>query len=210
MVKCLIFDCDGTLVDSEYLCNLGLVTKLKEYDIEENPVKLISCFRGWKLANIIHKLELKHSIKFDEDFVNTYRAIVSNLFETQLKPINGIEKALANINLPKCVASSAPRKKIERALDVTNLRKYFCNNIFSSYEINSWKPEPDLFCYAAKNMSYDSEECTVIEDSYLGLEAAKAANMRAIFYNPNSEPVPYKNVVSLVSMKQLIEIVNKL
>lgn len=209
MVKCLIFDCDGTLVDSEYLCNLALVTKLKEYNIEENPVKLMNCFQGWKLANIIQKLELKHSIKFDNDFVSTYRAIVSNLFKTQLKPINGIEEALANISLPKCVASSAPTKKIEQALKVTNLRKYFCNNIFSSYEIDSWKPKPDLFVHAAKNMGYVSKECIVIEDSYLGLEAAKAANMRAIFYNPNSKPVPYKNVVSLVSMTQLIEIVNK-
>ena len=210
MIRCLIFDCDGTLVDSEYLCNLGLAIKLQEYDINEQPIELMRCFRGWKLANIIQQLEFKHCRKFDSDFVSTYRIIVSNLFKTELKPVAGIEQALSNIDLPKCVASSAPIQKIEEALKVTNLSKYFSRSIFSSYNINSWKPEPDIFLHAAKNMGYAPENCAVIEDSHLGIEAALAAKMTAIFYNPNSEPVNHKGVSSLVSMYQLTEMVKEL
>ena len=53
MIECVIFDCDGTLVDSEVLCSLGLEIKLKELGIQiDNPAQLHQ-FRGWKLADII-------------------------------------------------------------------------------------------------------------------------------------------------------------
>ena len=44
MIKCLIFDCDGTLVDSEFLCNLGLEIKLREYQIEASASEMMKKF----------------------------------------------------------------------------------------------------------------------------------------------------------------------
>ncbi|MFT7586726.1 MAG: HAD superfamily hydrolase (TIGR01509 family) [Cellvibrionaceae bacterium] len=184
MVKCLIFDCDGTLVDSELLCNVGLAMKLAEKGIEADPTVLMHQYRGWKLAKIMHALEKLYEIQLEPDFEPTYRKIVSSLFETELKPMAGVEAMLKQIDLPMCVASSGPRHKIEQALWVTGLSRFFGRNIFSSYEVQSWKPEPGLFLHAAGQMGFAPDVCAVVEDSEVGIEAAVAAGMRPILYEP--------------------------
>ncbi|MEH2001941.1 MAG: HAD-IA family hydrolase [Nostoc sp.] len=63
----------------------------------------------------------------------------------------------------------------------------FEGRIFSSYEIGSWKPAPDLFLYAAKNMGVQPSFCTVVEDSVLGVRAGVAASMRVLGYTNQSE-----------------------
>ena len=54
------------------------------------------------------------------------------------------------------------------------IRDRFKNNIFSSYDIGSWKPEPGIYLHAAKQMGFKVNECVVIEDSEAGIRAAKA------------------------------------
>jgi len=203
MIKCIIFDCDGTLVDSEYLCNFALEIKLREYNIKESANEMALQFREEKLSKIIKSLEIKHNLHFDEKFVSSYRLIVEKLFEKSLKPIDGIINALEKINLPICVASSGPLIKIEQSLSITNLKHYFNNNIFSSYEINSWKPDPGLFLYAAEKMGFTAAHCAVVEDSELGIKAALAANMYPVYYNPNN----YKDL-GVCNMKHMSELLN--
>lgn len=186
MIQCVIFDCDGTLVDSEYLCNLALEKKLMEIGISENATSLQQRFRGWKLANIITSLSQKHQISFDDSFVLHYRELVAELFDENLKPMPNVQTALEKINLAKCVASSGPMEKIRHSLSVSKLTVFFGSHLFSSYEIQSWKPEPDLFLYAANVMGFPPEQCAVIEDSSLGIEAANNAGMKSFYYNPEN------------------------
>ncbi|WP_306557813.1 HAD-IA family hydrolase [Nostoc sp. 'Peltigera malacea cyanobiont' DB3992] len=70
---------------------------------------------------------------------------------------------------------------------VTNLLPRFEGRIFSSYQIASWKPAPDLFLYTAKNMGFPAPSCTVVEDSVLGVRAGVAAGMRVLGYTEQSE-----------------------
>ena len=72
MIKCLIFDCDGTLVDSEYLCNLGLEVKLRDYGIEVSANTMIERYRGGKLADILQSIEKEYNIDLKENFVSFY------------------------------------------------------------------------------------------------------------------------------------------
>ena len=207
MIECLIFDCDGTLVDSEYLCNLGLVKKLAEVKIEADANELMHRFRGWKLANIIHSLEELYDIELETTFESTYRQIVAELFETELEPIVGVTEMLGQIDLPMCVASSGPRHKIEQALRVTELSHFFGRNLFSSYEIQSWKPKPDLFLHAADQMGFPPEQCAVIEDSEVGIQAAVAAGMRPIHFNPDgglNEVGPILTLNRMIDLPRLL------
>jgi beta-phosphoglucomutase-like phosphatase (HAD superfamily) len=80
-VKCVIFDCDGTLVDSEYLCNLALEMNLAELGVQESAAALIEKYRGWKLAEIFNELEAIYSIKLNE---SKYRGLVAELFDQDL------------------------------------------------------------------------------------------------------------------------------
>jgi len=185
MIKCIIFDCDGTLVDSEVLCNRALSIKLEELGIKLTTQALLQRFRGAKLSAILASIQSEFNCDIDDNFVLSYRQLVSNFFENELKPCPGVKEALSQINLPMCVASNGPLSKMQQALSTSNLLPYFNDHLFSAYDLKSWKPDPDLFLFAAKKMGFKPVECLVVEDSMVGIEAANAAHMPALLYDPN-------------------------
>lgn len=185
MLKCVIFDCDGTLVDSEYLCNLGLELKLREYGVEVLAADLVDRFRGHKLSTILDVIEVENEINVESDFVTSYRSLVDQLFEERLEPCVGVTEMLDEVALPKCVPSNGPIEKIQKALSITEIAHHFNDKLFSSYDIGSWKPDPKIFLYAADKMQCKPDECIVVEDSLVGIQAAKAAGMQAILYDPH-------------------------
>ncbi|MFT6925642.1 MAG: HAD superfamily hydrolase (TIGR01509 family) [Psychromonas sp.] len=208
MIKCIIFDCDGTLVDSEYLCNLGLEIKLKEYAVTQSAEQLMILYKGMKLAYVLDCLQEAHQISFKDDFIPTYRAIVENLFEQSLTPCEGVFDLLSRIKLPVCVASNGPKDKMLKALQLTHLSSFFKNNLYSAYDINSWKPDPGLFLYAAKKMGFKPEQCLVIEDTLVGIEAAKAGGIRAVLYDPHElhKETLHKNTSEQLTIKHMKEL----
>lgn len=203
MSSCLLFDCDGTLVDSKRLCSIGLVRKFKEKNIKLDADDLVIRFRGWKLSLILETLALENSISIDGAFIPSYRATVSELFERELKPIAGIEHALQTPPQKKAVVSSGPLSKIQRALRVTGLSNYFKGNLYSSYEIGIWKPDPGIYWHAAADMGYAAEECVVIDDGPVGVEAGSLAGMDTYFYNRYNEKCELPGVVSFGNMGKL-------
>lgn len=185
--KLVIFDCDGVLVDSETLGNRVLVQFVAEFGLTLELEEAIVLFKGCKMADCVAVIEQKLGKKMPPDFVTQLRTRTAEVFERELLPVEGIEAALEQINLPICVASSGPLDKIKLALRVTNLLSRFEGKIFSSYEIGSWKPAPDLFLYAAKNMGIQPSFCTVVEDSVLGVRAGVAAGMKVLGYSNQRE-----------------------
>ncbi|BAY74396.1 HAD-superfamily hydrolase subfamily IA, variant 3 [Nostoc linckia NIES-25] len=183
----IIFDCDGVLVDSETLGNRILVEFVGEFGLVLELKEAILLFKGCKMADCVAVIEQRLGKKLPPDFVTQFRARTAEAFERELLPVKGIEAALDKINLPICVASSGPLEKIKLALRVTNLLPRFEGRIFSSYEIGSWKPAPDLFLHAAKSMGFQAPSCTVVEDSILGVRAGVAAGMRVLGYTHQSE-----------------------
>jgi len=150
----------------------------------------------------------EYAIKLKKDFEIEYRILVSSLFEKELKPTLGTYSFLNSNNLPRCVASSGPIKKIKQALSITGLLHFFQDKIFSAYEINSWKPDPDLFLHTAKVMGYPPSECLVIEDSLLGIEAGKAAKMKTVLFDPSNIHKDAHNV-RISDMIELTQIISK-
>lgn len=208
MNSCILFDCDGTLVDSERLCNVGLVRKFQQIGILLDADELVIRFRGWKLAKILEVLESEHSVTLPQDFVPSYRDIVSELFDAELKPIDGVELALENLPHPKAVVSSGPQHKIKQALRICGLAKYFGDNIYSSYDVGIWKPDPGIYHHAAERMGFPETECSVIDDGPVGVEAGHMAGMATYFYNRFDEPCLFPGVVSFSSMYSLPELIN--
>lgn len=193
MIECAIFDCDGTLVDSEPLSNKALELTLSDYGIHESATSLLAEFRGWKFANVCQTLEARHSIPLDTSFAVDYRRLMQRLFTESLLPIPGVIQALAQIDLPMCVASSGPADKIEQSLTLTGLKRFFGDNIFSSYVVKSWKPDPGLFLHAAQEMGFAAGQCAVVEDSDLGIQAALNARIPAFWFTDKVLPSQWKD-----------------
>lgn len=199
--SCLIFDLDGTLVDSEPACNQAFLDLIPELslDVEE----LVRRNRGRKLAAIIHDIEIHLGSPLPPDFISAYRARVAALFEDQLLPMPNAAGTLAALRCPVCVASSAPVFKITHALRLTGLEAYFGENLYSSYEVGHWKPHPGLFLHAADAMGFRPAECVVIDDSEVGIQAALAAGMVAYQFIPAGGPLE-PGATPIVDLKDLL------
>ena len=175
MIDCVIFDLDGTLVDSEPLCNQAFLDLLPELSLSTDD--LLARFRGRKLADIFSDIEsiIGHALPIN--FEATYREQVEVLFKSSLEAFPNVHDVQKTIEIKICIASSGPRKKIISALEKTGLDSIFGERIFSSYDIEKWKPDPSLFLHAASKMGTPPKSCLVVEDSLVGIAAAKSAGM---------------------------------
>ena len=202
-IKCLLFDSDGTLVDSEYLCNLGLAQQFATLGLKLDANGLMKQYRGGKMSEVLKDITTRHDITLPAHFLEDYRARVANLFEANLKPIDGIVDALEQLDYEKAVVSNGPKEKIDHALGLCHLHHYFAPHIYSAYDIGAYKPSPDIYLRVAKRLGVMPSECVVIEDSMAGIKAGSAAKMKTFFYNTFNEPVSLPNVSSFSDMRAL-------
>ena len=170
-VKCIIFDCDGVLVDTEKIGNGILLSMAAELGFEMNLEDAYRDFNGRNLKECFQEIEKGIGKKLPESFERDYRERSFAAFKTQVKPMEGIVAFLEKLKIPYCVASSGPVDKIRLNLEVAGLLDKFENKIYSAYEINSWKPDPGIFLHAAKEMGFDVADCIVVEDSKAGVMA---------------------------------------
>jgi len=210
--KAIIFDCDGTLVDSETLTNGLIAQMLTEHGVPTSTSASFELFAGKSFADIEQYLEQQTGNFPDGSFETEFRKRCKPLFESELKPVGGIPhvlKELSSLNIKMCVASNGPQVKMGITIKTTGLDIYFPSNlIFSAYDIQKWKPEPDLFLFAAKQIDVDPSDCLVIEDSVSGINGAINAGIDVIAYNPHSRSDIEELKVKTVS--QMTDILNLL
>jgi HAD superfamily hydrolase (TIGR01509 family) len=175
----LIFDCDGVLVDSEALSCQVDAEFLTALGVPYTADEIARQFVGVSLKDMIARIEADRGCKLPEDFGERLNRTLFARFETDLKPIAGIRKAILALPFRRCVASSSTPERIAFSLRIAGLDDLF-DHIFSSTEVPRGKPAPDLFLHAAARMGVRPEGCLVIEDSMAGVQAAVAAGMRVI------------------------------
>jgi HAD superfamily hydrolase (TIGR01509 family) len=129
-------------------------------------------------------------------------------FKTQVKPMEGVVEFINKLEIPYCVASSGPVDKIRLNLEVAGLLDKFENRMFSSYQINSWKPDPELFLHAAKEMGFEVKDCIVVEDSRAGVMAGTKGGFKVYgFANGfNNEDLENEGAILFSSYKELGEL----
>jgi len=189
-ISLVIFDCDGVLVDSERIAVRIDVAVLTELGWPMTEAEVVERFMGrtdeYMTSQIEAQLGRPLPANWEEPFRHLYRAA----FQAELKPIPGILEALDGIPTPTCVASSGTHERMRYTLGLTGLYSRFAGRIFSASEVAHGKPAPDLFLHAASRMGVHPTECAVVEDSRYGVEAARAAGMRAFGYAGGLTPRP--------------------
>lgn len=208
---CLLFDSDGTLVDSEGLCNQALAQIFADYGVTLSVPELIRDYRGGQLSDIFDTLAKLHGVRLSENTEPRYRALVQQLFQAELKAVAGIKQALhfcQQQGWPMAVVSNGPRFKVQQALELCDLAKFFNDpvsgsKVFSAYDIQRFKPDPALYLHAAAALGAKPEHCVVIEDSLPGVLAGLAAGMHTLFYNIHGETSPSASIIEFNDMKLL-------
>ncbi len=203
--KCIIFDCDGVLVDSEAISAKIFQEMAAESGFKLDFESVLEQITGTSMTENLKFFSENINGELPEDFESEFRKRSYEAFKTDLKPIKGIHDLLEKINIPVGVASSGPVEKIKLNLTTTNLIDYFGNNIFSCYEIGSWKPEPEIYLHAAKKMGFKPGECAVIEDSLAGVQSAKAGGFNVFGFANDKNETAFKELGATVffSMAEL-------
>jgi HAD superfamily hydrolase (TIGR01509 family) len=181
-VRAIVFDMDGVLIDSEPLHLLAYQRFLADFGLtflEEDNHN----FLGMKDVDCAKHLLERHKLDITAlEFVAKKEAVLHTLFLEQLKIQPGVLKTLEHaqrLNIPSAIASSATMPTIELVVEITGTRKYF-RHLCSGDEVPNGKPAPDVFLLAAERLSAKPSECLVIEDTFNGVCAAKAAGMMCI------------------------------
>lgn len=181
-IQLIIFDCDGVLVDSEPISCRIVAEELQKLGLDISIEEAKNRFAGTSLDTIRQYFKDQVGKPVPDNFEEIYRERSHAAFEAELQAVPGIESALKALRLPRCVGSNGPGFKVEANLKITGLRKYFGDELFSAYDIQRWKPDPELYLHAAKTMNFSPENCLVVEDSLAGVQAAIAAGMRVVAY----------------------------
>jgi beta-phosphoglucomutase-like phosphatase (HAD superfamily) len=105
----VIFDVDGTLVVSEFLCCQALNDLILE--IKETTGELVHLYRGRKLLEIFADIGARKNIELGDDFEPKYRERIAELFSLNLKPFPGVMEMLTRIPYKFCIASNGPKHK---------------------------------------------------------------------------------------------------
>ena len=203
--KCIIFDCDGVLVDSEAISIGTLVEMAKSHGASIDLDYAHQLFLGKSLEFCFNYIADLAQKKLPENFEEEFRKRTFEAFQKELQPIKGIHDLLAKINVPIAVASNGPADKIRLNLTTTHLIDKLEGNIFSAYDINSWKPNPDLYLHAAKIMGFDVKDCVIIEDSPAGVQAALSGGFDVFGFtnHANFDALQQMNIPLFDDMTQL-------
>jgi HAD superfamily hydrolase (TIGR01509 family) len=173
----IIFDCDGVLVDSEPISLEALYEVMSSQNIEISKSDLKKLSIGKSMKATVETINARFGKRIDDATIDAMNASLLRCLARDLRAISGIRSALSRISIPKCVASSSSLARIHISLRIAGMLKEFRPNIFSADMVHIGKPAPDLFLLAAKTMGANPRSCVVIEDSPVGIEAAKRAGM---------------------------------
>ncbi|MFE0350773.1 HAD family hydrolase [Streptomyces griseoluteus] len=199
----ILFDNDGVLVDSEPISNRHLAAYLTELGHPTTYDESIRDYMGSALHRV-HDIVLERTgERLPVDFDDVFHARVFAAFEEELRPVAGVEGVLEKLTadgVPYCVASSGSHERIRVGHRVTGLDRWFDDDrIFSSQDVGRGKPAPDLFLYAAERMGVAPERCLVVEDSPLGVQAARAAGMDVYGFTAMTPPDKLAQATQLFS-----------
>lgn len=181
LIKLVLFDCDGVLVDSEILAAQISAEMFRSIGLEMSVDDVVTNFVGLDAKAAKLRAEALFGISMSADYDAALHARMDDAFTTRLLPITGVQSVLENLKLPFCVASNSGHERLKITFAATHLSALVGGRIFSADDVVRGKPAPDLFLHAAEKMgNFHADECLVIEDSVTGVTAAMAAGMRVI------------------------------
>jgi beta-phosphoglucomutase family hydrolase len=201
--KCVIFDMDGVIVDSEPLHQTA-EKKVFRYAGVEVQDSLHHSFVGtsdlamW--TKIVALFQLPYTAK---ELMDLKQQFYTELLENtkQIEPIAGVIELIHHLNqrdFKLALASSSPHSQISFFLNRFNLSDFFDAKV-SGEDVLNGKPNPDIFLKAAQLLGVQPENCLVIEDSSNGISAAKKATMKCIgFQNHNSGKQDLSNADAII------------
>jgi HAD superfamily hydrolase (TIGR01509 family) len=188
----VIFDCDGTLVDSEVIAARVDTELLAEAGVEIEVEDFIQRYAGLTFTETVLKIEEEYKVPLQASIIDRSKDILDRRLAAEVREIEGARAAVLGVRAPICVCSNSAPERLQAMLGRTGLLPLFNGNIFSARELPSHKPKPapDIFLHAADKMGAEPANSFALEDSVHGIAGAKRAGMRVIGFTGGAHSWP--------------------
>jgi beta-phosphoglucomutase len=186
MIKAILFDADGVVIDTEGIWDKGTVIFLEKRGIQYDRKKVKSLLTGQSMKDGVKIMQNLYGEKLTgnaDDLANERIEIIQKLFRTKIKFIPGFLNFYQKINenYKTCIATAMNRQLLKDVNEKLNLIPLFNNNVYCIDDVGGKsKPNPDIFLYSAKKLGVKPANCMVIEDAPHGITAAKKAGMYCV------------------------------
>ena len=178
MIKNIIFDFDGVIVDSEILASKAFTKYFNNIGFSFKEDYFYK-FAGKKTVDVIDQLSEKFNIKDKNKFFEEIFYIVSNIYLNDLKLVNGVKKFIENSKRNHFIGSNSNKDRIIEGLEIVCMSDIFPpEKIYSFDMVKKAKPEPDIYLKILEDNSLDNKETLIIEDSGVGVKAGYSAKVK--------------------------------
>lgn len=181
MVKHILFDCDGVLIDTEIVAAEVVTDWLNSEHVGIDIEEYILNYTGKTFTDIITILKTEKRLKEDLDLKEVIPILDDKIRDNQ-RPIDGVWEMLDSLTLPRSVVSNSAKDYVELALNKLKIDHHFDGRVFSADMVEKGKPSPQVYQLALSTLHHTETEVIVVEDSVAGVTAANAAGLQTIGY----------------------------
>ncbi|MEM7461413.1 MAG: HAD family phosphatase [Pseudomonadota bacterium] len=191
-IKLIIFDCDGVLVDSEYLAAKHELQTYSAFGFEMSVEQFAAEFAGMSSDLVFKEVEERLGRNLPEDLLEKMQNELDDVLKSEVEMIEGADSVLDRFDLPRCICSNSGPERLKIMLQKTGLYDRFRPYIFSSRDLkpHAPKPKPDIFLKAIDEFGVNPAEALVVEDSVHGVMAARLAGARIVGFTGGRHSYP--------------------
>ena len=183
----MLFDCDGVLVDTEYIAAIKMTAALKSLGANVSVEYYLENLSGTTFSSIVKRYFADSLVESEvTELINKVEDQVS----AEVKLIDGAEAMLRSVEIAKSVVSNSSMRTVKHAIRATGIESYFLPQVFSSELVSNPKPAPDVYNLAIETLPHSPNEIIVIEDSLSGAKAALSAGLTVIGFVGASHILP--------------------
>ena len=198
MLKAIIFDLDGTLVDSLPYHHESWRIFFKNNNLEEHDFsEVLKEYKGGGtlelMTSVFGDMYTKDELK---KMTDDKEIIFRDIYKSKIYPIEGLKQFLDNLkknNILLSIGSNAIRKNVLMTIEELSITNYF-SSIICGDEVSRGKPDPEMFVKTLSNLNVSRDECIIFEDSIEGIKAAKNADIKVIGVTSSQSSEKLKSV----------------
>lgn len=179
MIKHILFDCDGVLIDTEIVAAEAVTNWLNTEGVDIDMETFITEYTGKTFTDIIQILKGTAALRMDIDLGEVIPMLDRHIRDNQ-RPIEGVREMLESVKLPITCVSNSDADYVALALQKLGVSDLFEGRIFSAAMVEKGKPDPAVYNLAIEKLSLKREEVLVVEDSSSGVIAARSADLKTI------------------------------
>ncbi|MBL7783920.1 MAG: HAD family phosphatase [Saprospiraceae bacterium] len=180
MLKHLLFDNDGTIVDSEIIAVRATLRLLEPYGFRMSEQEYSQRFPGLLERDILAIIREEHGVVVADDYFDQLRALHQEGFQRELRTIPGMESIFRSVRVPKSMVSNGSVRHVVQCLQQVGLHDALDGRIFSAEQVARPKPHPDVYRHALDELELHPSETIAVEDSPTGVAAAREAGLRVV------------------------------